>query len=75
MPACKGALLGPVAQSVEHLTFNQRVLGSSPSRPTKPKALQFYELQGFFVAPQRRITHSDPLLNRYGVVTFDRKNS
>ncbi len=25
---------GPVAQAVEHLTFNQRVLGSSPSRPT-----------------------------------------
>ena len=25
---------GPVAQLVEHLTFNQRVLGSSPSRLT-----------------------------------------
>ena len=24
----------PIAQSVEHLTFNQRVLGSSPSRLT-----------------------------------------
>ena len=27
-------LLGPLAQSVEHLTFNQVVAGSIPARPT-----------------------------------------
>ncbi len=27
-------LPGPLAQSVEHLTFNQVVEGSNPSRPT-----------------------------------------
>lgn len=27
---------GPVAQLVEHVTFNHRVLGSSPSRITTP---------------------------------------
>ena len=32
-------LFGPVAQSVEHLTFNQRVPGSSPGRLTKTKGL------------------------------------
>ena len=31
----KGAHFGPVAQLVEHLTFNQRVPGSSPGQVTK----------------------------------------
>jgi len=31
---CAGNL-GRLAQSVEHLTFNQRVDGSNPSAPTK----------------------------------------
>ena len=32
--------LGRIAQLVEQLTLNQRVLGSSPSAPTKPLAKQ-----------------------------------
>jgi hypothetical protein len=31
---CADRNIGPVAQSVEHLTFNQRVAGSSPARLT-----------------------------------------
>ena len=33
---CADRNIGPVAQSVEHLTFNQRVAGSSPARLTIP---------------------------------------
>ena len=33
---------GSVAQLVEHLTFNQRVLGSTPSRITYKEALQLW---------------------------------
>ena len=32
-------LLGPLAQLVEHLTFNQVVAGSIPARPTIFQAL------------------------------------
>ena len=35
--------LGPLAQSVEHLTFNQVVAGSIPARPTN----KFSELLAF----------------------------
>ena len=30
---------GPLAQLAEHLTFNQGVVGSNPSRPTSQLAL------------------------------------
>lgn len=30
-------ILGHLAQSVEHLTFNQRVAGSNPAMPTKTR--------------------------------------
>ncbi len=36
-----------VAQSVEHLPFKERVLGSSPSQITQLKTFHF--LEGFFV--------------------------
>ncbi len=47
-----------VAQLVEHLTFNQRVLGSNPSVVTKKnenccKSLTF---NGFFLCPKRFYT-------------------
>ena len=33
-PPSGGIFCGPIAQSVEHLTFNQGVEGSNPSGPT-----------------------------------------
>lgn len=33
-------LLGPLAQSVEQLTLNQRVVGSIPTRPTNFSAIR-----------------------------------
>ncbi len=44
------AHLGRLAQSVEHLTFNQRVDGSNPSAPTK-------EMQGFLRVVVKRKNH------------------
>ena len=49
MPDCKGAHFGPVAQSVEHLTFNQRVPGSSPGRPTKYQGLAEMQVLLFYI--------------------------
>jgi len=46
-----------VAQLVEHITFNDGVLGSSPSGITETKvkifkSLQQYTVGGFFVSPR-----------------------
>ena len=39
---------GPLAQAVEHLTFNQVVSGSSPEWLKKEKSLETLKFQGFF---------------------------
>ena len=41
------ALFEPLAQSAEHLTFNQRVWGSNPQWLTRNR--QFFRTDGFFV--------------------------
>ena len=38
---------GPLAQLVEQVTFNHLVGGSSPSWPTRIKALEHYRFEGF----------------------------
>src|SRR5260370_19036992 len=53
--------LGSVAQLVEHLTFNQRVAGSSPARLTR---IFFFEITGlnnlilFYRLPQTAVRQS-----------------
>ncbi len=47
-----GIFYGALAQSVEHLTFNQVVRGSNPRCFIKKRDLNsFYEFRSFFISP------------------------
>ena len=43
LPANRAHMAGPLAQLVEHRTFNPGVVGSTPTRPTKIR----YELSSY----------------------------
>ncbi len=47
---CESSVLGLLAQLAEQLTLNQRVVGSSPTRPTKrkPRQMRGFPILGFF---------------------------
>jgi hypothetical protein len=50
----RSLILGPLAQLAEHLTFNQGVEGSSPSRPTPktPTTPREFRVVGVYVLPR-----------------------
>ena len=61
--------LGPLAQSVEHLTFNQVVEGSIPSRPTN----EFSESLEFQPEPETAYHHHVTAAPRFALIPVDRR--
>jgi hypothetical protein len=66
MPRRAGArfISGPLAQLVEQLTLNQRVLGSSPRRPTNPPTRVGVYRDVPFGDPPNTIARAEPGLNK-----------
>src|SRR5215813_8797370 len=50
-----GLCAGRIAQSVEQLTLNQRVPGSSPGAPTTLKSLDYPRQNEFRICPLNRV--------------------
>ena len=50
----------PLAQSVEHLTFNQGVVGSSPTWVTIKNSAFQVRLKGFFLSQSLAYAHRTP---------------
>ena len=73
---CKSIGIGPLAQLAEQLTFNQLVVGSSPTRLTQ-KAASKFEVAFLFSQPTKSfsITLSIPDLMQIAYSRFWLSNS